>query len=323
MHVRAKALHSRRFSQAGRTPRHRLPREGRRTDLLLRSRQPNRRASAGGVQGWKRRHPDRLHRPQNRQKAGFCGAHGRGDVLRTVALRGDQRPVLPADGRFGPRLRDRGAVRPRGRLLPPRAGAAHLPAGGPQTHRRTLRNLRRRDRRQRRHGLHGRAPLHPPGAERPRHPAALELLERRAADRHRPAAGPAPGGGDPQVALRAPQGRAQDPAARAPARAAQPLFRAAAWRRPPRAPVGRTRGFSPRPQLSRLADPAPAGTAGWARAEVTRGGVDTRELSSKTFESRKVPGLFFVGEVLDAAGWLGGYNFQWAWFSGHCAGVHG
>jgi hypothetical protein len=66
----------------------------------------------------------------------------------------------------------------------------------------------------------------------------------------------------------------------------------------------------------------PAGTEGWAKAEVTRGGVDTRELSSKTFESRKIPGLFFIGEVLDVTGWLGGYNFQWAWSSGHCAGLY-
>ena len=65
----------------------------------------------------------------------------------------------------------------------------------------------------------------------------------------------------------------------------------------------------------------PGGTEGYGKAEVTRGGVDTRELSSKTFESRKVPGLYFVGEVLDVTGWLGGYNFQWAWASGHCAGL--
>jgi predicted Rossmann fold flavoprotein len=65
----------------------------------------------------------------------------------------------------------------------------------------------------------------------------------------------------------------------------------------------------------------PGGTAGYGKAEVTRGGIDTRELSSKTFESRNVPGLYFIGEVLDVTGWLGGYNFQWAWASGHCAGL--
>jgi predicted Rossmann fold flavoprotein len=58
-----------------------------------------------------------------------------------------------------------------------------------------------------------------------------------------------------------------------------------------------------------------AGSEGYAKAEVTLGGVDTRELSSKTMEARAVPGLFFIGEVVDVTGWLGGYNFQWAWAS--------
>ncbi len=64
----------------------------------------------------------------------------------------------------------------------------------------------------------------------------------------------------------------------------------------------------------------PAGTEGYAKAEVTVGGVDTGELSAKTMESRKVPGLFFIGEVVDVTGHLGGFNFQWAWASGACAG---
>ena len=64
----------------------------------------------------------------------------------------------------------------------------------------------------------------------------------------------------------------------------------------------------------------PAGTEGYAKAEVTAGGVDTDELSARTMESRKVPGLFFIGEVVDVTGHLGGFNFQWAWASGYCAG---
>ncbi len=64
----------------------------------------------------------------------------------------------------------------------------------------------------------------------------------------------------------------------------------------------------------------PAGTNGYAKAEVTRGGVDTDELSSKTMEARKVPGLYFIGEVVDVTGWLGGFNYQWAWASGAAAG---
>ncbi len=64
----------------------------------------------------------------------------------------------------------------------------------------------------------------------------------------------------------------------------------------------------------------PAGTEGYAKAEVTAGGVHPDELSSKTMESRKVPGLYFIGEVVDVTGHLGGYNFQWAWSSGWAAG---
>ena len=64
----------------------------------------------------------------------------------------------------------------------------------------------------------------------------------------------------------------------------------------------------------------PSGTAGYKKAEVTLGGVDTRELSSKTMEAKKVPGLYFIGEVVDVTGHLGGFNFQWAWASGYAAG---
>jgi predicted Rossmann fold flavoprotein len=65
---------------------------------------------------------------------------------------------------------------------------------------------------------------------------------------------------------------------------------------------------------------SPTGTEGYEKAEVTAGGVDTDELSAKTMESRKVPGLFFIGEVVDVTGHLGGFNFQWAWASGAAAG---
>jgi len=64
-----------------------------------------------------------------------------------------------------------------------------------------------------------------------------------------------------------------------------------------------------------------SGTEGYRTAEVTLGGVDTRKVSSSTMESQLVPGLHFVGEVLDVTGWLGGYNFQWAWASGRAAGM--
>ncbi|MDO8313032.1 MAG: NAD(P)/FAD-dependent oxidoreductase, partial [Sideroxyarcus sp.] len=64
----------------------------------------------------------------------------------------------------------------------------------------------------------------------------------------------------------------------------------------------------------------PSGTVGYTKAEVTCGGVDTHALSSKTMECNGVPGLYFIGEVVDVTGQLGGYNFQWAWASGHAAG---
>jgi predicted Rossmann fold flavoprotein len=65
----------------------------------------------------------------------------------------------------------------------------------------------------------------------------------------------------------------------------------------------------------------PAGSEGFAKAEVTVGGVDTRELDARTMQSKRVPGLYFIGEAVDVTGWLGGYNFQWAWASAVAAGA--
>ena len=75
---------------------------------------------------------------------------------------------------------------------------------------------------------------------------------------------------------------------------------------------------------SRLArhEITPTATEGYRTAEVTVGGVNTDELSSKTMESKLCPGLYFIGEVVDVTGWLGGYNFQWAWASAHAAGTN-
>ena len=88
---------------------------------------------------------------------------------------------------------------------------------------------------------------------------------------------------------------------------------------------GRLADFSDK-QMSKVAAAVkqwhvkPNGTEGYRTAEVTLGGVDTTELSSKTFEAKSVPGLYFIGEVVDVTGHLGGFNFQWAWSSGHAAG---
>ena len=66
----------------------------------------------------------------------------------------------------------------------------------------------------------------------------------------------------------------------------------------------------------------PGGTEGYRTAEVTLGGISTDEFSSKTFEAKRYPRLFAIGEALDVTGWLGGYNFQWAWASGYCCAQH-
>lgn len=89
-------------------------------------------------------------------------------------------------------------------------------------------------------------------------------------------------------------------------------------------PVGQYNQKEIRAIIARFQDwrVIPSGTSGYPLAEVTKGGVDTDELSSKTFEAQSVRGLYFIGEVLDVTGWLGGYNFQWAWSSGHCAGLY-
>jgi len=91
------------------------------------------------------------------------------------------------------------------------------------------------------------------------------------------------------------------------------------------APTKPMRQFSPR-ELRDVAarlhnfEVLPTGTEGFKKAEVTAGGVSTNELSSQTMESKKVPGLYFIGEVVDVTGHLGGFNFQWAWSSGYAAG---
>ena len=121
-------------------------------------------------------------------------------------------------------------------------------------------------------------------------------------------------------ALRGPTSRRDQPAAKAAFRAVLPQRLAERWLElyPPD-------GWSNHAleELERRAHHwqiIPEGTEGYAKAEVTAGGVDTNELSARTMESKKVPGLYFIGEVVDVTGHLGGFNFQWAWASGYCAG---
>ena len=85
-------------------------------------------------------------------------------------------------------------------------------------------------------------------------------------------------------------------------------------------PQARDRDLSTLAQSLRQWQIEPEGSEGWRKAEVTVGGVDTRDLNSQDMQSRHIRGLHFIGEVLDVTGWLGGYNFQWAWAAGHAAG---
>ena len=104
-----------------------------------------------------------------------------------------------------------------------------------------------------------------------------------------------------------------------PARLAEAwVQRESAWQRPV-AEVG-DRALAQLAQQLSAWSLVPTGTEGWRKAEVMLGGVDTRALSSQTMEVLAQPGLYFIGEVVDVTGWLGGYNFQWAWASGYaCA----
>ena len=100
------------------------------------------------------------------------------------------------------------------------------------------------------------------------------------------------------------------------------------WLEPLAELAGKTMPEQSDRELSRLAsrlhqwELKPQATEGYRKAEVTAGGVDTRELNSQSMQSRRAPGLYFIGEVVDVTGWLGGYNFQWAWASAAaCAGA--
>ncbi|MFC5427473.1 NAD(P)/FAD-dependent oxidoreductase [Paraburkholderia denitrificans] len=105
-----------------------------------------------------------------------------------------------------------------------------------------------------------------------------------------------------------------------------PARLAHAWLEAHQVPIDARLADLPDKTLRRIGDGlsqwtlTPTGTEGYKKAEVTRGGVDTRELSSATMMSQRVPGLYFIGEAVDVTGWLGGYNFQWAWASGVAAG---
>jgi predicted Rossmann fold flavoprotein len=121
-------------------------------------------------------------------------------------------------------------------------------------------------------------------------------------------------------ALRAPRARRDSQAARSALRKVLPVRLADRWIEQQTPRDWTNRSLDSMEEGIHSWEVSPAGTEGYQKAEVTAGGVDTDELSSKTMESRKVRGLFFIGEVVDVTGHLGGFNFQWAWASGVCAG---
>jgi predicted Rossmann fold flavoprotein len=154
------------------------------------------------------------------------------------------------------------------------------------------------------HGLSGPAILQISSYWKPGQPVSLDLAPER----------------ELIAAFRDPKARRDLPSAKAAFRTALPNRFAERW-----LDVYPPQGWSNHAldELERRAHKwqiTPAGTEGYAKAEVTAGGVDTNELSAKTMESRKMPGLFFIGEVVDVTGHLGGFNFQWAWASGFSAG---
>jgi predicted Rossmann fold flavoprotein len=127
-------------------------------------------------------------------------------------------------------------------------------------------------------------------------------------------------GRDWTASLREPQARRDIPAARAVLGSVLPQRLAARWLEL-NPPTGWSNAalIDADAQLHRWTV-TPSGTEGFEKAEVTSGGVDTDEISAKTMEARRVPGLYFIGEVVDVTGHLGGFNFQWAWASGAAAG---
>jgi predicted Rossmann fold flavoprotein len=127
-------------------------------------------------------------------------------------------------------------------------------------------------------------------------------------------------GADVTAGLRAwPAGRDMN-AAKAALRAVLPSRLAERWLEVHAPPDWTNRSLESLERKLHAWEVLPSGTEGYAKAEVTAGGVDTDELSAKTMEAKKVPGLYFIGEVVDVTGQLGGFNFQWAWASGFSAG---
>ena len=229
-----------------------------------------------------------------------------------------RRPVDPQDGRDRLRLRPRPAIRAEDRRAPPRARPADAGRRGNAVPV-AVGRFRGRRRAVRQGGVPGGGAVHAPRVVRPRDPASVVLLAaRRCRSRSISCRTPRPAGSPPRSA----RGRAP-PCAACWARIC-PIVSPRRWPigSPSRAswgppPTARSPG-----RKRRLASWSftPNGSEGYAKAEVTAGGISTAELSQQTMQAKRVQNLYVVGEAVDVTGWLGGYNFQWAWASGWAAG---
>ena len=279
-----------------------------------------RRHAARRMCGWWRRRAARPDCQRGIAGGALSRRHPIGIIHGSVAGAGDRRPLDPQDGRHGLQLRRGAALRLARHADAAGAGAAEGRAKARPDSMRALAGVAfdavatfdkqsfRENILFTHRGLSGPAILQISSYWRPGEAISIDLLpglDARAllieAKRARPKSAP-------QTVL----------AEVMPARLAQALTAA-------HLPAGEMANISDR-ALGAFADGLkrwqflPAGTEGYAKAEVTVGGIDTRELSSKTMEARDVPGLYAIGEAVDVTGWLGGYNFQWAWSSGWSAG---
>ena len=299
LQVGAGALHAARLHRPGRQAPHRLAREDAGPAVLRRLGAADRGDAAGRMRGGRRRCAGRRIASPSIEKADrFAVRTDKGDFERRRRRAGDRRPVDPQDGRDRLRARHRAPLRPQDHADAAGAGAVHREGAGASAAWRSTVVARcgkaafREAMLFTHRGLSGPAILQISSYWKP----GQEIVDRPAA---RPRRRAVPEG--------APACAAQGRAAHDPGRGDAAAARRPCW--PSRAPTT-------------LNDwrITPTGTEGYAKAEVTLGGIDTDELSSQTMEARKVPGLFVIGEAVDVTGWLGGYNFQWAWSSGWAAG---
>src|SRR5208282_4101824 len=292
------------------TPSHSLSREDPWPAVLRRIGARDPRDAAGGMRGRRRRFAHRTQRHRNNPRRSLSHRDRQGRLHRAGFGARDRWPLNSKDGRDRLRLRGRAALRSGGHRAAARPGAV-------ESRRRDARTLPNSCRR-----FGGRG-----GLMRPRQFSRKHFIHASRSVRSCDFADFVVLAGWRHAVARPcaftryrkfPRGLKTVLAEVIPTRLAHAVAGAAASN----LPIANI----PDRSLSELADRLrrwqlkPTGSEGWAKAEVTVCGIDTAALSSKTMEARAVPGLYAIGEAVDVTGWLGGYNFQWAWSSGWCAG---